>query len=700
MPDPADIDAALPPRVSVVIPTFNRIDRLRRVLEGLAAQSPTGPFEVIVVSDGSTDGTDEYLRGMNTPIPVIALAQENRGPSAARNRGVAAASGEIVLFIDDDVIPEPGLVAAHVDAHDQASRPTVVIGPMMTPDDATLSPWVLWEQHQLYKQYDAMARGDYEPTFRQFYTGNASLPRQSFVDAGGFDTRLRRAEDVELAYRLHANGLQFAFVPSAEGKHHAERSFESWLRTPSEYGRNDVGFIRNGQQWLGPAFAVELGGRNPATRFLARSVAPHRRRAKTIGAALQWMALKPPLPATARRHVLSALYGLTYYGAVAEAVGSPERFAEFAATGRLDEGRPRATFVLEQTLGHVTHSSNLQTLLVDHPLIDVDIVPIEFDVGPPFEWLPGGRNWTVRAGLRTALALRRRHSQRPLEMLFVHTQVPAVLNNRWLRRTRSIVSLDATPVQYDSLGEFYAHRAGSSVAERVKTSLNRRCFESADHLVTWSSWTRDSLVQDYGIDAERVTVIPPGVDIERWARPPDVDRDDGPVRVLFVGGDLERKGGHLLLEAARKLRGDPSVPAFEVHLVTRTAVQHEVGVIVHSAMTPNSAALIGLYHASDVFCLPTLGDCLPMVLSEAGIAGMALISTSVGAIGEIVRDDETGLLIPPGDLNALVRALSRLIGDPALRQRLGDGARRKVRAEFDASVNTDRIVALLLGLQR
>jgi len=87
-----------------------------------------------------------------------------------------------------------------------------------------------------------------------------------------------------------------------------------------------------------------------------------------------------------------------------------------------------------------------------------------------------------------------------------------------------------------------------------------------------------------------------------------------------------------------------------------------------------------------------------MVLSEAGAAGLPLIATDVGAIDEIVRDGETGLLVPPSDGAALTEALRRLAEDTALRERLGAGAKAAVIAEFDATANARRLVDLVLDV--
>src|SRR3954471_18639687 len=107
-------------RISVVLPTFNRRARLERVLAGLERQSvDPSCFEVVVVDDGSTDDTEAWLgRQAQRRFAVNAKRQANAGPAKARNTGIAAAQGEFVLFLDDDVEPTPDLVAEHLRCHD------------------------------------------------------------------------------------------------------------------------------------------------------------------------------------------------------------------------------------------------------------------------------------------------------------------------------------------------------------------------------------------------------------------------------------------------------------------------------------------------------------------------------------------------------------------------------------------------------
>ena len=199
------------------------------------------------------------------------------------------------------------------------------------------------------------------------------------------------------------------------------------------------------------------------------------------------------------------------------------------------------------------------------------------------------------------------------------------------------------------------------------------------------------LVQGYGVLADKITVIPPGVNVNEWRRPmPRLPHAD-PVKILFVGGDLKRKGGVVLLEAFRALRH----LGLELHLVTKDRQPPEPGVFIYNNLEANSQPLKDLYRTCDIFALPTFGDSLPMVLSEAGASGMAIISTNVAAIPEIVRNGETGLTVPAGDAASLTQALRDLSTNPTLRMTLGERAMAHVSRHYDASSNANRLLDLL-----
>lgn len=359
-------------------------------------------------------------------------------------------------------------------------------------------------------------------------------------------------------------------------------------------------------------------------------------------------------------------------------------------------------FVIEQVLGHITHGQNLRRNVARDSSIIAHWGLVPWEAEGWAARVPFYRsNWTVRAGLGARRLVAGMARQSPLDALFFHTQVTAMLAGDWLRRIPSVVSLDATPKQYDSLGVFYKHPIGSAWLEDLKWKLHCDCFQSAHHLVTWSAWAKVGLMADYGVPADKVTVIPPGVNVREWLRPSPRLMQPGPCRILFVGGNLERKGGHLLLDAFRQLRVEQqsanghSDQAVELHIVTRDPLAEEPGLFVYNDLQPNSTRLKQLYHDCDIFCLPTSGDCLPMVLSEAGAAGLPVVSTRVAAIPEIVREGESGLLIPPGDRQALLDALRLLIEEPAQRLHMGQRAVELVSAKYDAERNAQQLLRLL-----
>ncbi|HXJ82115.1 MAG TPA: glycosyltransferase family 4 protein [Candidatus Methylomirabilis sp.] len=352
----------------------------------------------------------------------------------------------------------------------------------------------------------------------------------------------------------------------------------------------------------------------------------------------------------------------------------------------------RIGFIVEQALSHALYGRNLQQHVSGDPDIHAHWELIAWETSGLLRHLPIYRsNWTVRAGLRARRAIARMTAQAQLDALFFHTQVPAVLSMRWVRRVPSIISLDATPLQYDTFGERYRHRVGPAWLEHVKRMVHRRCFRAARRLVAWSDWAKRGLTNEYDVPAEKISVIPPGVDVGAWARPTPRTRHTGPVKILFVGGDLKRKGGEVLLDVFRTVRPLGA----ELHLVTRDSVASEPGVFVYNRMEPNSMALRQLYHESDIFCLPTFADCLPLVLSEAGAAGLPLVATDVAGIREIVEDGVTGLLVPVGDARALAVALRALVTNPDLRLEHGARAAKVVAFKFNAQGSTRRLLGLL-----
>jgi glycosyltransferase involved in cell wall biosynthesis len=277
-----------------------------------------------------------------------------------------------------------------------------------------------------------------------------------------------------------------------------------------------------------------------------------------------------------------------------------------------------------------------------------------------------------------------------LDAVLFHTQVTSLFSVGLMGEVPSVISLDATPINYDSVGRQYGHRPPSdNLVDRKKYQLNRQAFHAAAGLVTWSEWARRSLVDDYGVDGARVRVLAPGAgsaffDIGRARETTDDGDDDSQrVRLLFVGADFHRKGGPMLLESLKGPLGERC----ELHVVTRSEVPAQPNVIMHRGLEANGEALLQLFANAHVFVLPTEADCMAVALMEAAAAGLPVITSDVGAMNEGLTAGESGLLIPAGDRGALQAALEAIIGDPGRRHRMGRASSNLARERFDAQRN-------------
>jgi len=215
------------PSISVVIPTYRRPDLLDGCLTSLERQTVGhDEAEIVVVDDGSGDATQDVLRSWSERLPNLRAFEQalNRGPAAARNRAVGEASAELVLFLDDDVVATPDLVARHLAHHRQVTDPTQgLLGRIEWLPDLTVTAFMRWlDGSGLQFGYDTWLRdGPVEPPYAAFYTANLSMNRQQFMDAGGFDERFPYPayEDFELAFRLTEAGFRLEYRSDIIGYH-------------------------------------------------------------------------------------------------------------------------------------------------------------------------------------------------------------------------------------------------------------------------------------------------------------------------------------------------------------------------------------------------------------------------------------------------------------------------------------------------
>ncbi len=213
------------PAISVIVPTRNRRDLIRDAIGGLLAQDlPVGEFEIIVVDNASTDGTEDVLRACadGSPVRFVGVVMHvDRGPAISRNVGVTLARGRLVAFTDSDCVPSPGWLRSCVDA---MTAPHVgVVQGMTLPSPGQQQP--LFNHFIETKQLDG-----------SFSTSNVCYRRDALLAAGGFDPACEYWEDVDLGWRVRRLGWDVRFEETALVHHQVIRlSAWQWLTHPRHF---------------------------------------------------------------------------------------------------------------------------------------------------------------------------------------------------------------------------------------------------------------------------------------------------------------------------------------------------------------------------------------------------------------------------------------------------------------------------------
>ena len=413
--------------VSVIIPTHDRRDHLHRLLAALSSQREgTPPFEVIVVADGCTDDTGPATRSLAVPYPLTVLEQEGLGAGNARNAGARVAQGHLLLFLDDDVEPAPGLVAEHAAAHHMAlDSPRVVLGPYRLPESDEIGFYPTHVRAWWADLFSAMARPGHRFAYRDILAGNLSLPVAVWRSVGGFDPAFRGCggEDWELGVRLLAAGIEPHFASDAEAVHHVSGTGDvpgSFERARQE-GVADVligsrhAALRPSldlRHWTGvtrrllPRLAVSWpAAGDPLARSLMRLLDPLER----VNARWLW------------RRLYAGLRWYWYWRGAAQRLGSSAKMRRFldaeppetsaplrvdlslgleGAEERLEHERPTALEISwrDRTIGTVSAEPGAEPLRGRHlrPLLVERFARELFDAldasGRPARWLEGDRS--------------------------------------------------------------------------------------------------------------------------------------------------------------------------------------------------------------------------------------------------------------------------------------------------------------------
>jgi glycosyltransferase involved in cell wall biosynthesis len=279
--------------------------------------------------------------------------------------------------------------------------------------------------------------------------------------------------------------------------------------------------------------------------------------------------------------------------------------------------------------------------------------------------------------------------------LYFHTYNLAFLSLDLLKKFPSVVSLDMTSYQAakESTNPNYLW------THQPNFFLGKKVFSAATGIVTRSEWARQSVIQDYQINPDKVKVIYPGVDLEKLSsfqesnstlkKPEKHQR----FNILFVGNDFERKGGNDVLDVFLNRFSDVA----ELNIVSNAPLDFDYPYVhIHRNVQAYTPQWLNLYHQADVFVMPTHFEGFGWVFIEAMAAGLPVIATKINAIPEMVSSGETGFLIQPGNRSALADYIQQLIDNPTLRKNMGIAGRKVIEKKFNVQLHCQALEKLFL----
>ena len=394
----------------------------------------------------------------------------------------------------------------------------------------------------------------------------------------------------------------------------------------------------------------------------------------------------------------------------------------------------RSLFFIEYGLGHRTHTRFLEQHLATDPRFDAELIKVHSSdaVGallgrlkiPPIHrrgldfwtwWLFQLKRLQVLREMR-----RRRVDRERLDLVYFHTQTGASAMLELPRDVPAVVSIDLTWKL-----AFRESRYVETPFFHPIYALEQRIFERSDLIVSFSDWAAASVVDDYGIPAEKVVVVRNGVTLPdgraSGARRGDANGaanghalhhangngngngnghghgTDGPLRLGFIGNEFARKGGDLLLRVHQERFAEEA----HLTLVTGGALpQTGLRNVDVRTKVPWEELMTSVLPGFDLFVFPTRFDYSPYAVIEAMTAGVPVISTRVGAIPEMIEDGVSGFLLDAPRAAPLGDRMAWAIEHRAHLPAMGDRARRHATGSYAAAQNYPRLLDILAAMAR
>jgi glycosyltransferase involved in cell wall biosynthesis len=267
---------------------------------------------------------------------------------------------------------------------------------------------------------------------------------------------------------------------------------------------------------------------------------------------------------------------------------------------------------------------------------------------------------------------------------------------RFRNRVPYVIAMDGTPMFFAKNELWYGHPYfdPKNTIAKAKHILTRSVYRKAFHLLPLSTKVRDSLIDDYQIPPEKITVVPPGIDLHKFyfLDRNTEDRSKKNFNILFVGADFLRKGGDILASIATQ----PEFQDVQFNFVTKSYSGPTISnITVYDSISTNTDPMVKLLHEADIFVLPTRADSFSIASLEAMATGLPVITVPMGGIADIVEEGETGYLIPKDDIQSLIDRIRILRDNRQLRYRMGTNGRKRAESRFNIEAISNTVVDIL-----
>lgn len=728
---------------SVVVCSDGRLPFLQATHQGLRGLDYRN-FELCLVLGPTRDGAREWAESLAPQVKIAHCPARNL--SRARNLGIALAAGEVVAFLDDDAVPEPEWLAELDRAYDD---PDIVAAGGVVYDAAGLAFQArfvtvdrLGYPHSHWVAPAERLNFPHSPEFPHLLGANCSFRRRTLIELGGFDEEYEYfLDETDLIARVNDSGGRIAQLGRAAVHH---RPAPSPIRTAKGVTRHWRPLIKNRLY-----FALRNGALHHSIAEILRAAADDaegfRANVERDGSCDDLRRLDEQTRSGVAAGLLAAQRPRKLMDAAARCA-PPPAFLPFALPeperGRLclalvtqdyppghNGGVARNTQELAQAFAALGHRPHVFTAARGAPSLDFEAGvwvhrTARRDAGPPPDPAIPQAVWDHSRTMFDEVA--RLDARRRVDWVYAplwdcepvaflrEPRFPLVC----ALQTTMDFWLDSQPAQRRN-AEWMRARGDPLLA------LERWILARAPLLHANSRAIVEDIAQRYGLefDAARLVYAPHG--LADWAAGAPEPREDwgargaplpGPTpqggreevcaecRFLFVGRLESRKGVDTLLAAAPDVLrrfpharldivGDDTIPRAEGGTYRAAFAAQDARIVFHGRV--EEAALRAHYRDCDVLVAPSRYESFGLVFVEGMMFSKPVVAGAAGGAREVVVDGETGLLVPPGDRQALAEAMTRLAQNPALRRAMGEAGRRRYETHYRAEAAAR---ALLDGL--